>query len=483
MVKRRVTRQTKELAADFADADFGDVRLTKRLHTLVEALGDSPAGSFPTVLDDSSLEGAYRFFGNESVTPERILAPHVQATVSRVEAEPEVLAIHDTTTVSFSPHGTRQGLGRIREKGQAFFAHCTIAVSPGDERRVHGVLGMMTFVRGRKNPRKKGAASRVRPRGKRSERERWLDQIRAVAGLGIEKKRLVHVMDREADIYDLIAPLVVEGHRFVTRLMHDRVLATETSGDPKKIRAALAHVRVVAQRTVPLSRRPAAGRSPKQRKIHPSRRPRTASLAIGIVEVELQRPPSASKSLPCRLPITIIRVWERTPPAGEQPVEWVLATNLPVTSAAEAVAVVDRYRSRWVIEEFFQAVKTGCALERRQLETYRRIVNALALFAPIAARLLLIRSESRVFPDGPATVAFSAEELTVLRAAIRGRRPLPRTPTIREAAHALAALGGHLTRNGEPGWQTLAKGYKRLADLLDGWRLARRRPPTRRRKM
>ncbi|AUX37580.1 MULTISPECIES: transposase DNA-binding-containing protein [Sorangium] len=101
-----------------SDAHFADARLSKRQTKLVQKLAQAPDKSFPSLLSDSELEAAYRFFGNEAVTPPAILAPHVRATLARMAAEPVVLAVHDTTTLSFRTDGQRQGLGRLHSSGQ-----------------------------------------------------------------------------------------------------------------------------------------------------------------------------------------------------------------------------------------------------------------------------------------------------------------------------------------------------------------------------
>ena len=53
------------------------------------------------------------------------------------------------------------------------------------------------------------------------------------------------------------------------------------------------------------------------------------------------------------------------------------------------------------------------------------------------------------------------------------RKPLPENATARDAFLAIAGLGGHLRRNGEPGWQTLGRGYEQLLTLVQGWSAAR----------
>src|ERR1700733_6792314 len=115
--------QPADLAAEMSGAEFGDGRLSRRLGKILEAVQGSPDRSFPSLFDDGQLEGAYRFFNNEAVTPEIILRPHVVATVARMADEPVALVVHDTSTMSFDPDGARRGLGRVRSAGRGFLGH------------------------------------------------------------------------------------------------------------------------------------------------------------------------------------------------------------------------------------------------------------------------------------------------------------------------------------------------------------------------
>ncbi len=457
------------LESEMQAAEFGDARLSKRLTKIIASLVAGPDKSFPTAFDDTELEGAYRFFNNDEVTPERILAPHVRATVARMAKEAVALVVHDTSTMSFNPEGSRRGLGRVRSAGQAFFAHVSIALSGSGNRMPLGTLALSTHIR-------KGAQKKKQIKAKNNpdnERARWGRQVAAVGSLGIDRSRTVHLMDREADDFALFAQLVDSGDRFVIRLAHDRVLEPTTPDGVHKLLEAVTQIRAVAEREVPLSRRPASSRSPKQRHIHPVREGRTARLAMGATTVTLLRPATQPRTLPATLTLNVVRVWEVDAPEGEQPVEWLLVTTEPVDTAEQILQVVDWYRARWVIEEFFKALKTGCAYEKRQLETLEGLLNVLATSMPIAWALLRLRTQARLDPNAKATTALPATMVEVLHAFTRIK--LPPAPTAREVFLAVAALGGHLKHNGEPGWITLGRGYEKLRTLTEGWTAARGR--------
>jgi hypothetical protein len=443
-------------------ADFGDARLNKRLARIIEAVVKAPDKSFPALFDDTALEGAYRFFNNEQVTPGRILEPHVTATVARMAAEPVTLVVHDTSTMTFDPEGSRQGLGRVRSAGQAFFAHVSLALSGDGSRMPLGVLALSHHIR-RGAPKKKTQAKHNAD----NERARWGRQVTAVGSLGIDRTRVVHVMDREADDFALFAQLVGAGDRFVIRLAHDRLLDPTHAEGIHKLAQAVTRIDSIAQREVPLSRRPAGNRSPKQRRIHPAREGRMATLAFGSVSVVLRRPSTQPKTLPATLTLQVARVWEIDTPQGESPVEWLLLTTEPAATDTQILQLVDWYRARWVIEEFFKAIKTGCAYDSRQLETLEGLLNVLATFLPVAWRLLRMRTQARVGPNAHATSVLPAAMIEVLH--IFTRIKLPALPTAREVLLAVAALGGHLKHNGEPGWLTLGRGYEELRTLTKGW--------------
>jgi hypothetical protein len=175
--------------------------------------------------------------------------------------------------------------------------------------------------------------------------------------------------------------------------------------------------------------------------------------------------------LPKTLEVNVVRVWEPDPPEGAEPIEWVLVTNEPIETEADVCAIVDYYRARWTIEEYFKALKTGCSFESRQLQDYESLVNAFAVFAPLAYRMLLLRMVAQT-PDAPASAVVSEIEIEVLRSSL-ARRELPPSPTARDIMLAIAALGGHIKYAPDPGWLTIARGYEKLETYAAAWQASK----------
>ena len=426
----------------------------------MDSLAERSAESFPKALDDAELEAAYRFFGNEQVTPEAILAPHFRQSARRAAQLSRIIVAHDTTQFEFAGQKKRRGLGHlIRPGAQGFFGHFSLAVSADGERRPLGLLGLETVFRLKKAIGHK-EWTREQSLG---ESARWLRGVDAVEAHLAGRVEAIHVMDREGDQYALLAALAEASRSFVIRSFQDRRLAGE---DEARLRAVACSARVTLRREVPLSPRPHI-RGPMGER-HPARRHRVARLSFAATTVELKRTPDARKSSSATLRLNVIHVFERKPPPGQPAVEWFLLTNLPIDSDLAIGFAVNCYRARWTIEEYFKALKTGCQFEKRQLESAHSLLNALAILAPVAWRLLLLRHLARARKKAPATNALTEKQLEVLRAV--AKKPLPTRPSARDAMLAVAALGGHLKSNGDPGWLVVGRGMHDLLLLELGWR-------------
>src|SRR5439155_24499947 len=104
-------------------------------------------------------------------------------------------------------------------------------------------------------------------------------------------------------------------------------------------------------------------------------------------------------------------------------------------------------------EEYFKALKTGCAYESKQLESAHALINLLAYCLVVAYALLLMRTLARANKNRHATHLFNGLQLKCLHPL--SRRKLAPTPTLREALLPTAPLGCPTTNNCEPGWTTL----------------------------
>lgn len=463
--------QLTSLGEEFRTLDSGDRRLNNRAISIIEALGRSPAQSFPKCLMPAELEGLYRFVRNDKISFELLLSSHMDATFKRMHGLPEVVVAHDTTDFRFSDEVRREGLGPMDNGGQGFYAHFALAIE--SPKLPLGILGVEPWVREPRDPKQPKPTQKERYEAPDKESLRWLRMVESVEKSVDPRVSLIHVMDREADDFDLFAELRQQGRRFVIRACTDRRISTTTDPSPLKLKAFGSTLEVLCERVVNLAGRPEKGRSAKERKRYPARSPRPARLAFRAGTIRVQRPDKARKDLPAMLELNVIYVDEIDTPPGFTPVHWILFTSEPVSTVAQVLAAVEYYCARWMIEEYFKALKTGCAFEERQQESKAALLNVLGLFIPIAWSLLHLRTMARDEELGalPADRFFTPTQLKIL--AIKSKGKLPAQPTLREALHGVARfLGGHLKGNGEPGWLVLGRGYVELLLGEAYWHLA-----------
>jgi Transposase DNA-binding/Transposase DDE domain len=465
-----------DVLGEFSDLILPDKRLVDRVLKFVTAASMAPAESFPDMLEDvAGLEGAYRLLSNKRVTFDALHEPHKARVAERGRQAGSVVVAHDTSDVK-TPWAEAAEVGYLNTGEAGYRAHVSLALSIESDRPVRPLGALCVQPIFRPKPSKsnsKHASGAQTARWKDKEYVRWERGVEQSARALADCPSVVHVMDREADCYPLFSQIQQLNQGFVIRLRSDRRAKQADIDDVddedwSTLGKLATEMKGVCVRDVPLSKR-GAKQAPASLQTHPPRESRNALLHFGSMQVEIAKPRHVTNA-PASLSLSFIRVWEPNPPEGEEPVEWMLITNEPCETPEEIVRVVDLYRCRWIIEEFFKALKTGCALEKRQLESRRALLNMLALFLPIAVHLLWMRSCARDTPDAPATDVFTPVQLTVLRH--RSHRRMSDNPTAREALWVLAGIGGHIPNNGWPGWQILARAYVKLLEAVEVWKLA-----------
>ncbi len=100
-------------AQEFEGLEWGDARRTQRLIKVVDDLSAQPTGSIPLASGGwPETKAAYRLLDNPAVEWREILEVHTQRTVERMQGQPVVLCIQDTTELDFTSQPGIAGLGR-----------------------------------------------------------------------------------------------------------------------------------------------------------------------------------------------------------------------------------------------------------------------------------------------------------------------------------------------------------------------------------
>lgn len=468
MLHVQAPREWAEL--HFGGVEMSDVRRVDRVVTMAEAMAEAPGKSFPQLFARPyDVKAAYGLLAHPEATPEALQAGHREWVREAMGQAGVFVLVEDTTDVVLSGRAAIRGLGPIgngSERLQGFLLHSVLAVGWRDDGPVEGkrpgveILGVAHQEYHVRQPRPKDEhwkASKQRAR----ESQLW---ERATQGLGTPPETpdttWIRVCDRGADIYEFLLSCQIAGHGYVVRAAQNRRLVDPATGE-------LAGYLIETARTVaPLA---TTALELRTRPEHPRR---TATLSVATMPVVIGAPRRTGVRPADQPPITasVVRVWEADPPPGVAPLEWILITDQPVTSLADAIRVMRIYVTRWICEEFHKVLKTGLGIERLQLEQAHRLWAAVAILSIVAMRLLDLRELVRLFPEAPAHVAgLSPLELDLLRL----KHPHP-IETVRDVVLAVGRLGGHLnrSRDGLPGWQTLWRGRIKLRDLVEGVGLA-----------
>src|SRR5216683_7645649 len=351
-----VATDTNWAVSEFADAELGDERRTKRLVELANVLGQHPTAALPEACGDGGmLKAAYRFFDNDAIEAQDMLQSHIESTYRRLDQVSVVLAVQDTTEVNWTGHPAPQGLGPLGHTAcQGLLVHTTLAFTP--ERVPLGRLAQQVWARdpddvGKRTRRKQLPISQ-------KESQKWLTSLEAVLSAHDEcpQTRFVSIGDREADVYDLLTAARPAGVELLIRAAWDRCVR----GPERYVWATVEAQPVVEQLLLQVPRR---GAQPA----------RDATLALRFCRLTLC-PPRHRKAegLP-EVVLWAVQVREVEPPAAVQPIEWLLLTTVAVDSVDDAIERVEWYACRWGIEVWHRILKSGCRIEARQLATGERL--------------------------------------------------------------------------------------------------------------
>jgi len=472
----------------FGSVNLGDQRRTQRAVTYAAAAAQAPSLSIPQQCGGvwKKTKGAYRLFEQPDVTFDQLQQPHRRLTLAAAAQQSVVLFVSDTTTLSFN-HPATAGLGpttgknRTASGGRGMLLHTTLAVD------VSGGVEQSPFVLGLGHQQlwtRSAGKTKGKTKGKAPESIKWQRGVEAV-GTPPPAVRWVHVGDSESDCWEAIAACRQQGSGFAlracqnrcARLGHDLLEHDLLGHDPA--------TESQAQSTLfdLLAREPALGNKKLWLRGRKDRQARWAQLAVSATAVTLLAPKNWSESphrkgTPRPEPIGCwaVRVYEINAPADEEPIEWVILTDEPVKDLASAWKVVFWYSCRWLIEEYHKCLKSGCQVQKRQLEEAGRLKALLGILTVVAVRLLQLKHQAKVKPDAAAIRIIPRQYVQTLAAYLKQsckRTGSFKKMTMQEFWRETARLGGFLGRksDGDPGWLTLWRGWQQLELMTIGFEM------------
>jgi hypothetical protein len=327
---------------------------------------------------------------------------------------------------------------------------------------------------------------------------KWLQGLEATTEAAIKcpNTQVVHVADREADVYDLLArshakelPVLIRGvwdrcvekaeetteeaeldsgQKYSLGKLWDVVQSQPVQGEMevaipgqtnRPARDAVLEIRFAQMKICPPKRRPKSGSGVKLLPI-----PVWVVLAS---ESAIPQEESNSNSDPNSDPNT-----DSKPPSR---IIWLLLSTFAVRDYNEACRNVRWYSCRWTIEMFHRVLKSGCGVEERHLRDVTRLQRNLAIDSIVAYRILCCTMLARPCAAGhdlPCTVLFEPFEWKALYCYHhKTNLPPSEVPPLYQMVNWIAHLGGHYKNKPDqpPGTKTLWLGFQRLADISNSW--------------
>jgi hypothetical protein len=389
-----------------------------------------------------------RFLRNPAVTASEISAHAAAGTASRVAGR-EVVAILDTTEVALGGRRARaNGYGPVGKGGAArgLLLHAVLAADAAtgallglvDAKVWNRTGGKVKSRRGRKTAQK--------------ESQRWIDGARRAGEVLAAASHVTAVSDQESDIYEHFAsrPANID---LIVRACQNRTI--ETDGESQ-----------VALLFPFIDSLPEQGRFTVNIPAAPGRKARTAELAVRFSLVVLRRPRDGARDLLENVAVTLVDVRETSEPEAGEPLHWRLVTTHTVTSLGEARRIVDLYRLRWTIEEFFRTLKTaGFDIEDADIGEPRAMINLVAAAAVAAVTVMqLVRARDGTTGEKLAGAFDRADQpiLEALSAQLEGNTARQKNPhpkgSLAFAAWVIGRLGGWTGYYGKPGPLVMRRG-------------------------
>src|ERR1700731_711293 len=454
------------LEREIASCRFDDVRHGKRLGVLLEQLSERIGGSIPFACQDwAATKAAYRFFSNARISEDKILAGHFLCTRERFASARggPVLVLHDTSEFVYRSE-ENEAIGmvskqRTRSKGRPRYhtmrgvlMHSSLVVT---QQGLPLGLAAIKFWTRDKFHGANALKRRINPTRvpiQQKESYRWLENVKQSTALLAEPKRIVHIGDRESDIYELFCTAHDAGPHFLLRTCVDRL-----AGD--------------GDHTIADEMDEGAVKGLHRIEIKDSNGdPDEAVLEIRYRRIRVLPPIGKQKRYPA-LALTVIHAQERGTPKNREKIEWKLITDLPVGSPADAIEKLEWYALRWKIEVFHKILKSGCKAEESKLRTAQRPANLLSVFCILSWRVFWMTMLNRSAPLAPPDIALTEVEIGLLDHLVKDKdQKLLRRKKLSDYLTKIARLGGYLARTNDPppGNTVMWRGLHRLTDIALG---------------
>ncbi|ABV84893.1 IS4 family transposase [Rickettsia massiliae] len=461
---------------EFGDISFRDMRLVKRFKYIFKKFMQQAQSNISSCFESwSSIKACYRFFSNKKIKAYAILKNHIISTVdNRIRNEHEkILVIHDTTYIEYKNRVKNDSLDRVfrAQKGKdgslGLILHNSLALNESGVPL--GLLNQKFVRRATINHFERGMLTKQYVHTKpiqEKESYRWIEAIRDINNLNIVDKEIVHIADREADIYEMYKYCDEKNIKFLIRAKENRAINKQKRREKPKYKLFDYFHSL-----------PEMLKTSIKFQINKDVKYREATLSISFAEFTLPPPPSRTCNKDGK-ELANLKLWgiiakEDNPPEGAEAINWLLISNIKVNTTDEAIEKVNWYTRRWSIEIFHKILKSGCSVEAAQLRERERLIKYITMKSIVAWRIFWL---SRKFNNDQnascSQVLTPLEQKLLFKRFNNGANP-PKELSAKEAIKLIAKLGGYIGRNRDhpPGIISLWRGWTRLMNMVSDYKI------------
>lgn len=449
---------------EFDDLDMQDERLNSRLIHILCNMGSNQGKSINQLCSNKKESKAtYRFLDNEKFEVNEVMQLHFEKTAERCCEHKTVVLIQDTTSFNFN-HESIKGLGGIGGKlgrnkveSKGIYCHNLLAFTENGEPL--GLFDQQVWSRSTESKIKK-----TQPREKES--YRWTSSISKPNLIEDSGTQFIVLSDRESDIKIYQNSLIEMGFDFVIRAKTPRIDQIRMQ-DIKDVEAhsTIIDVDIVNRTSINSHRR-------KPKKIRYDHKDQSTKFKLNYFGAKVLVKDLDGKGKESQ--VNVVTLKEVTPKKDTQPVEWVLMTSLEVNTIEEALKVVELYKSRWRIEVYHKAQKSGCHIEKTRLRSKERLQRYIALQSLISFGICRIRYLLNSHPEEPAENYFDKETVSLVYQFAAEKIKKETKIKVKEFIFMLANFNGYKSYKLEtpPGVVVLSNSIRIFNTMLSGYNLA-----------
>lgn len=442
------------LREELRGVSLPDKRFSANIISIAEHLDEHAGSSFSAACGERLRKCAWRLFSTEELN---LLSIHQHRTLARCADEETILVAEDTTDIHYRQPG-KQGMGDLGGKkdrsAKGLNMHTALALTT--QGQPLGIVYQKIWA-----PKAdKAGTQRCHFTIEEKETIKWINTLRAVnecwqpSSLCCQQQ-VILIGDREADFFEHYSELRYDNIKLLVRV-HQKHRKILYKGVETKLADALLQLKPLGEGTVTVWRRQGQAE-------------RKATVTYYSATVTL--PPTYKQKQPARK-MQLILARELSAAAAADAIEWVLLTDLPADTLAEAITICHYYSFRWKIERFHYVLKCGLLIEQLQISNFAGLANVLQLYSLIAWHLLWLQYLARTQGEKEAIRYIDQQTIVVTQTVSRQT-----IKTVRDFVVAVACLGGFipLKKQPLPGEKILWQGLRQLHAITIGFLAAKQK--------